>query len=56
MECLISLLSFEKSKTENKKKETHTRRLHATSNIINNRLLTESLNALFTHNLTECSP
>ena len=38
------------------KKETHTRRLHATSNIINNRLLTESLNALFTHNLTECSP
>ena len=55
MECLISLLSFEKQ-NKNKKKETHTRRLHVTSNIINNRLLMESLNALFKHNLTECSP
>ena len=41
---------------QKQKKETHTRRLHATSNIINNRLLMESLNALFKHNLTECSP
>ena len=41
---------------QKQKKETHTRRLHVTSNIINNRLLTESLNALFKHNLTECSP
>ena len=51
MECLISLLSFEKQNKNKKKKHTH-----AASNIINNRLLMESLNALFKHNLTECFP
>ena len=34
MECLISLLSFEKQNKNKKKKHTH-----AASNIINNRLL-----------------